>query len=252
MGRLGVLPPAATRFFHQLTELQGLEIAGVLTHLADTNQENHSGSDFTQKQIALFKQQIAELNTLGIRPRYTHLANSAAIIGNLLDPFNLVRPGIMLYGSYPANTLKKLIELHPVMSLKTNIIGLKTVPEGATISYGRTFTCPRESIIATVPIGYADGYSRSLSNRGEVLIRGKRAPVVGVVCMDMAMVDVTEIPGVSLGDDVVLMGSQAHEAITAEDIAEKTGSIAYEFLCGIGPRVPRIYSRGGAMLKETI
>jgi len=243
MGRLGVVPPATNHFFENLTELPGLEIEGILTHLADTNQDNHSGVDFTRRQVALFKQQIEELHNRGIHPQYTHLANSAAIIGKQLDTFNLVRPGIMLYGAYPAKTLTQMIDLQPVMSLTTKIIALKTVPEGTSISYGRTFTCTRESLIATLPIGYADGYTRSLSNRGEVLIRGRRAPVVGVVCMDMAMIDATEIPGVSLGDDVVLMGSQAHESITAEDIAEKMGSIAYEFLCGIGQRVPRVYRK---------
>ena len=252
MGRLGVYPPATSHFFHHLTKLHGLEVEGILTHLADTNQDNPSGVDFTHRQAALFKQQIDELHNMGIHPHYKHLANSAAIIGQQLDTFNLVRPGIMLYGAYPAKTLSQMIDLQPVMSLTTKIIALKTVPEGTTISYGRTFTCPRESLIATLPIGYADGYSRSLSNRGEVLIRGKRAPVVGVVCMDMVMVDATKIPGVSLGDDVVLMGSQAHESITAEDIAEKMGSIAYEFLCGIGQRVPRVYRRGNTILKELL
>jgi alanine racemase len=247
MGRLGVLPPATNHFFHNLTKLHGLEIEGILTHLADTNQDNHSGVDFTRRQVALFNQQIEELHNMGIHPHYKHLANSAAIIGKQLDTFNLVRPGIMLYGAYPAKILQQMIELQPVMSLKTKIIALKTVPEGTSISYGRTFTCTRESLIATLPIGYADGYSRSLSNRAEVLIRGRRAPVVGVVCMDMVMVDATEIAGVSLGDDAVLMGSQAQESITAEDIAEKMGSIAYEFLCGIGPRVPRIYRKGDTM-----
>lgn len=251
MGRLGVLPGEAIHFFQNLTALRGLSIAGILTHLADTNSDNHSGVDFTRRQAALFNRQIESLHNIGIHPHYRHLANSAAIIENDIGFFNLVRPGIMLYGAYPKKTLQQLIELQPVMSLTTKIIALKTVPRGASISYGRTFTCARESLIATLPIGYADGYSRSLSNRGEVLIRGQRAPVAGVVCMDLVMIDVTGIPGVSLGDDVVLMGSQGRESITAEELAEKTGSIAYEFLCRIGPRVPRVYRRGGGALKES-
>jgi alanine racemase len=155
----------------------------------------------------------------------------------------------MIYGSYPAKRFQKSIDLKPVMNLTTKIISLKKVPQGTSISYGRTFTCKRESLIATLPIGYADGYSRSLSNRGEVLIRERKAPVVGVVCMDLVMIDATDIPGVSLGDEVILMGSQGSEVITAEDVAEKMDTISYEFLCGIGPRIPRIYTKGGTILQ---
>ena len=176
---------------------------------------------------------------------YRHLANSAASIDELPDSFNLVRPGIMLYGSYPAKRFQQKIDLKPVMNLSTKIISLKKVPQGTSISYGRTFTCKRESLIAALPIGYADGYSRALSNRGEVLIRGRKAPVAGVVCMDLVMIDVTDIPGVELGDEAILMGSQGSEVITAEDIAEKMSTISYEFLCGIGPRIPRVYTKGG-------
>jgi alanine racemase len=134
------------------------------------------------------------------------------------------------------------------MSLTTRIVSLKAVPKGTTISYGRTFTCERDSIIAALPIGYADGYSRSLSNRGEVLVRGKRAPVVGVVCMDMTMVDVTGIPGISLHDEVVLLGSQDNQTITAQDIADKTHTIPYEVLCTVSARVPRVYYQKGKQI----
>ena len=236
MGRLGILPSETQLFIEKLTRLKGIEIEGILSHLADTNQENHSGLEFTRRQVELFNQQIEELSQMGIDPRYRHLANSAASIDELPDSFNLVRPGIMLYGSYPAKRFQQRIDLKPVMNLTTKIISLKKVPQGTSISYGRTFTCKRESLIATLPIGYADGYSRALSNRGEVLIRGRKAPVVGVVCMDLVMIDVTDIPGVSLGDEVILMGSQGSEVITAEDVAEKMSTISYEFLCGIGPR----------------
>ena len=248
MGRLGILPSETRLFIQKLTQLQGIEIEGILSHLADTNQENHSGMEFTRRQIEIFKQQIEEFSQMGVDFRYRHLANSAASIDELPDSFNLVRPGIMLYGSYPAKRFQQIIDLKPVMDLTTKIISLKKVPQDTSISYGRTFTCKRESLIATLPIGYADGYSRALSNRGEVLIRGRKAPVVGVVCMDMVMIDVTDIPGVSLGDEVVLMGSQGTEVITAEDVAEKMSTISYEFLCGIGKRVPRVYTKGGATL----
>jgi alanine racemase len=147
----------------------------------------------------------------------------------------------MLYGSYPSSTFEKRIKLKPVLTLKTRIHFLKSVPAGSRISYGGTFVTRRESRIATLPIGYADGYSTRLSNQGEVLIRGKRAPVVGKVCMDLIMADVTNVPGVSKGDEVILIGRQGREQITADEIAKKIGSIPYEVLCLIGKRVPRIY-----------
>jgi alanine racemase len=250
MGRLGILPSETKVFFQNLKKLNNLEIEGVLSHLADNNQDNQSGLEFTQRQAMLFKQQIEQLHQMGIHPHYEHLVNSAAIIDKNPDCFNLVRPGIMLYGAYPAKRFKQLIDLKPVMNLKTKIISLKKVSKGTSISYGRTFKCKRESLIATLPIGYADGYSRFLSNKGEVLIRGTKVPIVGVVCMDMVMVDVTEIQGVTLGDDVVLMGSQGNEHITAEETAEKIGTISYEVFCGISTRVPRIYKKVGKILSN--
>jgi len=248
MGRLGIFPSETKRFIQHLIKLDTLEIEGILSHLADNNQDNHSGLEFTQRQAALFKQQIEELHQMGIHPQYEHLANSAAIIEKSPDFFNLVRPGIMICGAYPSKKFEQVIDLKPVMSLKTKIISLKKVAKGTSISYGRTFVCKKESLIATLPIGYADGYKRSLSNKGEVLIRERKVPIVGVVCMDLVMVDVTEVPGVSLGDDVVLMGSQGNKNITADDIAEKTGTISYEVLCGISPRVPRVYTKEGKIL----
>jgi len=154
----------------------------------------------------------------------------------------------MLYGVYPAKEMEQALELSPVMRLTTKIISLKEVPRGTTISYGRTFTCERDSLIAALPIGYADGYSRSLSNKGEVLVRGKRAPVVGVVCMDMTMIDVTGIPGISLYDEVVLLGSQGTQTITAHELAERMHTIPYELLCAVSARVPRVYYKEGKPL----
>ncbi len=147
----------------------------------------------------------------------------------------------MLYGYNPLEEGMVGADLRPVLSLVTRIAFLKKVPTGVPISYGRTFTTKRESIIATLPIGYADGYSRGLSNKGEALVRGIRVPVVGRVCMDMCMIDVTDVPDVREGDEVVLIGGQGSERITADDLAVKTGTIAYEVLCGISNRVPRIY-----------
>ena len=245
MGRLGILPGQIRPFFQALSKLKGLEIHGVLTHLADTNGDSDAGNEFTRRQIDLFQQTIDELARLGIHPPYTHLANSAAIITSLPHTCNLVRPGIMLYGIHPAKGMKQVLDLSPVMSLTTKIVSLKKVPKGTTISYGRTFTCERDSLIAALPIGYADGYRRTLSNCGEVLVRGKRAPVAGVVCMDMTMIDVTGLPGVALYDEVVLLGAQGTDRITAQEIADRTHTIPYEVLCAISARVPRVYYKNG-------
>jgi alanine racemase len=166
------------------------------------------------------------------------MANSAAVLTMPDAHFNMVRPGIMLYG-YGCCEKE---ELRPVMTLKSRIILLKNVPKGTTISYGRTFITKRKSTIATIPVGYADGYNRKLSNNAEVLIRGRRAPVAGRVCMDTIMADVTDIPDVNYRSEVVLIGGQGNEKITADDIAEKIGTIPYEILTSVGTRVKRLYS----------
>ncbi len=245
MGRLGILPGQIRPFFQALSQLRGLEIHGVLTHLADTNGDSHAKNEFTRRQIAVFQQSIDELARMGIYPPYTHLANSAAIMAEVSHACNLVRPGIMLYGIYPSKGMKQTVGLEPAMRLTSRIVSLKEVTRGTTVSYGRTFTCERESRIAALPIGYADGYSRALSNRGEVLVQGKRAPVAGVVCMDMTMIDVTGIPGVALYDEVVLLGSQGTEQITAQELADRTHTIPYEVLCAVSARVPRVYYKNG-------
>ena len=155
--------------------------------------------------------------------------------------FDMVRPGLMLYGIYPSPTMAKQITLKPVLSWKTRILQLKRVPPGSSISYGQTFITNRESLIATLPIGYADGYRRLLSNRGEALVRGKRAPVVGRVCMDLTMIDVTDIGQIKQGDEVVLLGRQHGAEISADEMAAWSNTISYEILTSIGARVPRVY-----------
>jgi alanine racemase len=150
----------------------------------------------------------------------------------------------MMYGYPPSPALRDLVSLKPVLSWKTGVLSLKKVPKGDPVSYGRTFRCPKESLIAVLPVGYADGFNRRLSNRGEVLVGGKRAKIAGIVCMDLTMVDVSEIPGVKAGDEVVLLGRQGAEEITAVEMAGWIESIPYEVLCGIGKRVPRVYQRG--------
>ncbi|HUL31900.1 MAG TPA: alanine racemase [Thermodesulfobacteriota bacterium] len=237
MGRLGVPLSLWPDFLREARRLPKIDIEGILSHFSMTDEEK----GFTHNQWRAFQRAVATAEELGVSSRYVHMANSATLTAFPAYSAGLVRPGIMLYGSYPSPAFCSLISLKPVMTLKTRIHFLKSVPAGTRISYGGTFKAKRESLIATLPIGYADGYSRHLSNHGEVLVRGKRAPVVGKVCMDFIMVDVTDIPHVSLGDEVVLMGRQGKEQITPEEIAEKIDSISYEVLCSIGKRVPRIY-----------
>ena len=237
MGRLGVPLNLWPDFLREVKRFPKVETEGILSHFSMTDEEK----GFTENQWRAFQGAVAIAQKLGISSRYLHMASSATLTAFPAYSARLVRPGIMLYGSYPSPTFQSLIRLKPVMTLKTRVHFLKSVPPGTRISYGGTFKAKRESLIATLPIGYADGYSRHLSNLGEVLIHGKRAPVVGKVCMDFIMVDVTDLPRVSAGDEVVLMGRQGTEQITPEEIAEKINSISYEVLCLIGKRVPRIY-----------
>jgi alanine racemase len=238
MGRIGIAPEDAYEFVTMLRGLPGIDVQGLMTHFADADLRE---KEFAAKQMRRFGSLMRDLTENGISIPLIHAANSAAVLDYHHALFTMVRPGLMLYGYNPLETRTEKVSLIPVLSLVTRIAFLKKVATGIPISYGRTFTTKRESLIATLPIGYADGYSRGLSNKGEVLVRGRRVPIVGRVCMDMCMVDVTEVPGVAEGDDVVLIGSQAGEIITAEEIAGKTGTIPYEVLCGISSRVPRIY-----------
>jgi alanine racemase len=237
MGRLGVPLNLWPRFLEEVKRFPRIETEGILSHFSMLDAEK----GYTQNQWRAFQRAVEVAQEAGISCRYVHMASSATLTAFPAYSAKLVRPGIMLYGSYPSPAFQNLIPLKPVMTLKTRIHFLKSVPPGTRISYGGTFTTKRQSLIATLPVGYADGYSHHLSNRGEVLIHGKRAPVMGKVCMDFVIVDVTDVPRVKVGDEVVLMGRQGKEQITADEIAEKIDSISYEVLCSIGKRVPRIY-----------
>jgi alanine racemase len=238
MGRVGVLPEEAEDFFKKLKKLSGLRVEGICSHFAEADKEE---KDFTREQQSRFNEVVSRAKKSGIEPILIHLANSAAVIDFSSAHYDLVRPGIMLYGAYPSAIFRNKTELKPIMGLKTKIMHLKKVPPNFSISYGRTFFTQRESLIATLPIGYADGYRRGLSNKGEVLVKGRRCKVVGRVCMDLTLIDVTEIPGVKVGDEVVLLGRQGEEEITVDEIAEKIGSISYEVFCSLSGRVPRVY-----------
>jgi len=238
MGRIGIASEEALEFIKNLRGLPGIDVHGLMTHFADADLRD---KEFASKQMDRFDVLVRSLLESGIAVPLIHAANSAAVIDYQRALFTMVRPGVMLYGYNPLDAGAAPADLLPVLSLVTRIAFLKKVAVGVPISYGRTFVTRRESLIATLPIGYADGFSRGLSNKGEALVMGRRVPVVGRVCMDMCMVDVTEVPGVAEGDDVVLIGSQGGGRITADDIAVKTGTIPYEVLCGISSRVPRIY-----------
>jgi alanine racemase len=232
MNRLGVDSGEICDFLNQLSSFKNLEMEGVFTHFANAD---GGARDFTLNQISTFKAILSLIGQAGFYPKYIHSANSAAIQRFRESHMNLVRPGIMLYGSGRIGNC----DLKPVMSLKTRVIQVKRIPSGTPVSYGGTFVTTKPTTIATLPIGYADGYMRRLSNRARVSIRGTTAPVVGTVCMDLIMVDVTEVPGVGVGDEVVIFGDGR---VSVEDVARWADTIPYEILSTIGKRVRRVYT----------
>ncbi|MBI5696899.1 MAG: alanine racemase [Nitrospirae bacterium] len=238
MGRVGMLPDEAVGLIADICRLPGIVPEGVMTHLADVGGADKS---FAGLQIGLFKTVLERLETSGIKFPLVHAAGSAAIVE--FDPalFNMVRPGIMLYGCYPEPHMREYLDLRPVMSVRTRVMHVKTLEAGRPVSYGRTYVTPSPTVIATLPIGYADGFNRRLSNRGEVLVGGMKCPVLGRVCMDLIMVDATAVTGVKSGDEAVVLGRQGDAVISAEDVAELLGTISYEVLCNVSARVPRVY-----------
>ncbi len=238
MGRIGFLSSDLTSWLPLLKPLRALEIEGVFSHFSHA--DNVAG-DYTRHQVEVFRHLLEQLRAEGIVPALVHMANSAATITLPDAYFNMVRPGLMLYGVYPSPAMAGQISLRPALSWKSRVLQLKKVSAGTSISYRRTFITKRESLIATVPVGYADGYSRRFSNLGAMLIHGKRAPVAGTVCMDLTMIDVTDIRGVQQGDEVVLLGRQGNAVISADEMAAWSNTISYEILTSIGTRVPRIY-----------
>ena len=239
MGRLGLSPEEVLSVLQSPLFKGPLRIEGLMTHLADADSQD---SSYTKTQITMFSSVISQLEAAGLRIPLVHAANSAAILCHPFAHFTVVRPGIMLYGYHTVRLGAGAPELKPILTLTTTVVQVRRVAPGESVSYNRTFIASRPSRIAVLPIGYADGYSRALSNRGAVLIDGCRAPVVGRVCMDMTMVDVTDIPSVKPGHEVVLIGRQGSLQITAADLASWLGTVAYEVLCAIGPRVIRRYS----------
>ena len=244
LGRLGVRYDEAAEFAGRIFDLKNIRVDGLMTHFAAADEPQRDC--FTQEQLKRYRDALAAFRARGHRPTYEHLANSAATFAHPETHGNMVRPGGVLYGLW-RDVLSPLVgtpALRPVMSVRTRVTLLKHVHAGETLGYGCTFEATREMKVATIPAGYADGYARTLSNRGRVLVRGIRAAVLGRVSMDLTLVDVTDVPGVEAGDCVTLLGADGELAVNAEDIAGTIGTLSYEVTCGVSARVPRIYTTG--------
>lgn len=245
MGRLGVLPAEVESYVSLIRRLPFLSLSGLLSHFPVA--DDPGASALTREQLLDFNNILARLKTKKAEPLVTHIANSAALIYFPESHLDMIRPGISLYGYYPdasparAKTAAPILQLQPVMSFKTRVIQIKELDAGCGISYGHTFVTRRKSRIAVLPVGYADGYLRKLSNRAEVLIGGRRAPVCGRVCMNATMVDITDLPPVHTGDEAVLMGQQGDAVISADEIAKWMETISYEVLCLFGTFNEKVY-----------
>lgn len=242
MGRIGVVAGSsdAEDEVKEIAALPGLKSVGIFSHFAAADSADKT---YTSTQWEKFIQLLDRLCREGLDFPLKHCANSAAILDFPQSHLNLVRAGIIMYGLFPSPEVSRnIIKLRPVMTFKTRVIQVKPVPPGFSVSYGCTYTTERESVIATLPVGYADGYSRRLSSRGEVLIKERRAPVVGRVCMDQCMIDVGSIPGAAPGEEVVLFGRQGDQVLPVEELAGWIGTINYEVVCMVGARVPRIFA----------
>lgn len=235
--RIGMHYAKAADIFERLKPLKNIEIVGIYSHFS-TSDEPHS--DYTELQFKRFKDVIQSAESFDIKPQYRHIGCSGAILYYPSTYCNMVRAGLAMYGLYPSDSSSRPFKLKPVLSFKSRVVFLKTVPAGEPVSYGGTFVTEKNTLIATVPVGYGDGYTRRLSNNAEVLIRGQRFPVIGNICMDQIMVDLGDTQTIEVGDEVVLYGRQGNEVITVEDIARKADTIPYEITTWLARRVPRV------------
>ena len=244
MGRIGYLTDGkaadeSIEEIKKINQLPAFNIKGLFSHFSCADCEDQSFSALQQERYTAFSER---LKAEGIAPEMNTFANSAAVLELPDAYYQAVRPGIILYGAYPSSEVhKENLSLLPVMSVKARVAFLKNVEAGFSVSYGRTFVTERPSTIATVTVGYADGLPRRYSGNGFVLINGRKVPIVGNICMDQCMIDVTDIDGIKVGDEVVIMGAEGSHSITADDIAEASGTINYEILCGFGKRLPKVY-----------
>jgi len=235
--RLGVLPADIPVLIDALKLAPSLYLEGVCTLLANASDP---ASPITDGQLSVFRAALETFAGAGLRPPFAHVANSAALVLRDDSHFNFVRPGLAIYGLPPVAAVREKVDLTPVMTFKTRLIQVKRVGAGSGVGYGHTFIAPRPSTIGVLPVGYADGYRRGLQHGGEVLIRGNRAPVVGAVSMDLTTIDVTDVPGARVGDEVILWGGDGEATISVNDVARLAQTISYEMLCTVGRRVPRV------------
>lgn len=242
MGRIGYLaddPETAITDIKKMLALPNFRIMGLFSHMSTADEADKT---FSHEQERKYNDFTAALKNAGIEIPLRTFANSASITELSSVNFDMVRPGIIMYGCYPSNEVDKtLIDLKPVMSVKANIVHLKSVPAGFSVSYGRSFITERPSKIATIELGYSDGYPRPCSKHAQVIVNGTLAPIAGNICMDQCMIDVTDVPDVKLGNEVIVMGSDGKLTISADDIASATGTISYEILCAFGQRLPKVY-----------
>jgi len=238
MGRLGVFPDQVVDFVRALRELPGLVVEGIFTHLSVADGTSQWEEEYTRQQLNSFNRVLDELTAAGIKIPLVHAANSAALL-RMYSRHTLVRPGIAVYGLDPSPQVRCPPDFRPALTWKTQIAQVKELPPGSYVGYGAAYRTEGAERIAVIPVGYADGFRRSPRHWGEVLVRGQRAPIVGRVCMDQTMINVTHIPGVRQGDEVVLIGRQGDQEITVEEVAERLGTINYEVVAAILARVPR-------------
>lgn len=250
MNRIGFKPTRESlEIVKKISKLPNIKIEGIFTHFACVDEADKTSA---KKQKAEYDKFIGWLSEEGIEIPVKHVSNSASIIDMKDWRMDMVRSGIITYGLYPSEEVSKdVLDLRPAMSLKTHIVYIKEVGPGEGVSYNHTFVTKRNTKIATIPVGYADGYPRALSSKGRVLIRGQYAPIIGRICMDQFMVDVTDIPDVSVMDEVTLVGVDGENRISVEEVANGAGSFNYEFVCGVSKRVPRVYMQNGK-IKEAI
>ena len=246
MGRIGIRADQLPEFLEALKRLPNLEMEGVFSHFSKADEAEKT---YTTKQLDRYRRCLQVVQAAGFKPRIRCLANSAAAMEVPEALFDMVRIGISLYGLYPSGAVDHArVHLKPVMRWKTQIAHRKTLPPGEPVSYGGMFSTHRPTVVATLPLGYADGYRRRLwKTGGKILVKGQRAPIIGRICMDMCMADVTDIPAVAVGDEVVLIGKQGNASITAAEMAASLDTINYEITCLVGKRVPRVYVQNGAI-----
>ncbi|OWZ82814.1 alanine racemase [Natranaerobius trueperi] len=247
MGRVGVTPDETVEFVKIINELPYLKVEGIFTHFSVADDKDKS---YTKRQLDSFNYILTSLQEEKINIPIKHSANSAATIDLQDTHFDMVRVGLALYGLYPSPHMRKTVDLKPVMTLKSQVAFLKIVPKGTSISYGRKYITDQESKIGTLPIGYADGFSRILTNKCEALIKGIRVPVIGSICMDQCMFIANNVSNINIGDEVVIFGNQGGKEITVDEIADKLGTINYEVVCMIDKRVPRLYLKNNRVVKK--